>query len=509
MRRLNRAAKNIMVGFGGHFLLIFFPFIVRAVMIKRLGIDYLGIGSLFSSILGALTLAELGFGSAAVYFLYEPVAKGMTEKVNMLLAFYKRVFRIIGFAILIIGLSLLPFLDKLISGSYPQEINIYIVYCIQLAGTVISYFFFSYKCVLLSAALRDDVISLVSTCVNAAMYIVQIALLLLFRNYYTYAVVLPVCILLTNVIRSVICDKLYPQYRCQGQLPETVKKDIYQRIAALFGHKLNRRVIQTADSVVISSFLGLAISGIYSNYYYILYSVAVTTEMITDVIRPIVGNYMVCEDESKSLQILHRFLFGFLWLTSFCCTSFVCLYQHFITLWVGEAYLLGFSSVLLLALYYWIWKMGDIFMLFRDAAGLWLKVKYYPYISAVTNLAINILLVKQIGINGVILSTVLTLGLISIPCEIRSIFKNYFHCSPKETIFLLVKYTAVMMITTAATFLFTQYVIGGSSIWRFILKGLACCIVPNGIFIALFRNTSEFAFYKDYCLEKIHRRGKI
>ena len=42
------------------------PFIMRTIMIHYMGTQYLGLSSLFTSILNMLSLAELGFGSALV-----------------------------------------------------------------------------------------------------------------------------------------------------------------------------------------------------------------------------------------------------------------------------------------------------------------------------------------------------------------------------------------------------------------------------------------------------------
>ena len=42
------------------------PFVIRTIMIKTLGPEYLGLSNLFASILTVLSLAELGVGSAMV-----------------------------------------------------------------------------------------------------------------------------------------------------------------------------------------------------------------------------------------------------------------------------------------------------------------------------------------------------------------------------------------------------------------------------------------------------------
>ena len=55
--------------------MLFFPFIIRTILIKSLGADYLGLNSLFTSILTVLNLAELGFSSAVVFNMYKPIAE--------------------------------------------------------------------------------------------------------------------------------------------------------------------------------------------------------------------------------------------------------------------------------------------------------------------------------------------------------------------------------------------------------------------------------------------------
>ena len=60
----------------------------------------------------------------------------------------------------------MSFLNHLISGNYPNNINIYFVYLIQLLGVVVTYTIFSYKSVLLNVSERNDVLSNVDTILN-------------------------------------------------------------------------------------------------------------------------------------------------------------------------------------------------------------------------------------------------------------------------------------------------------------------------------------------------------
>ena len=108
------------------------PFITRTVMIRMLGTEYTGLSSLFSSILGVLTLSELGFGTAMTYSMYKPVAENDIDTICALLSLYKKVYRVIGIVIFSGGLLVLPFLGNFISGSCPENVNIYVIYLILI-----------------------------------------------------------------------------------------------------------------------------------------------------------------------------------------------------------------------------------------------------------------------------------------------------------------------------------------------------------------------------------------
>ena len=65
--RMLNAKRNAIWGIVYKVVTLFLPFIVRTIMIKTLGAEYLGLSSLFTSVLNVLSLAELGFGTAMVY----------------------------------------------------------------------------------------------------------------------------------------------------------------------------------------------------------------------------------------------------------------------------------------------------------------------------------------------------------------------------------------------------------------------------------------------------------
>ena len=129
IERVVNAKRNIIYGFFLKSFQLIITFFIRTIIIQVLGIEYLGLNCLFVSILQVLNLAELGVGSAMVYSMYKPIAEDDAKTINALLKLYKKYYNIIGSVILCIGVSLMPFLPKLVSSNIPNNINIYILYC--------------------------------------------------------------------------------------------------------------------------------------------------------------------------------------------------------------------------------------------------------------------------------------------------------------------------------------------------------------------------------------------
>ena len=112
--RTKNTVRNLYWGTWAKFISILTPFITRTAMIYVLGMRYVGLDSLFVSVLNVLSLAEAGFGEALVFSMYEPMAKHDAKAVNALLAFYRKCYRIIGIVILALGICMLPFLNFLV-----------------------------------------------------------------------------------------------------------------------------------------------------------------------------------------------------------------------------------------------------------------------------------------------------------------------------------------------------------------------------------------------------------
>ena len=166
MGRTKNVSNNLIWGVIEKIVAIFFPFLTRTVLIYTLGIEYVGLSSLFTSVLNVLSLAELGFGSALVFSMYKPIAEENTEKICSMLRFYRTCYHIVGTIILTGGLCILPFLDHLVAGDVPDGVSMTWLFAAYLFDTVVGYFLFAYRSSLFLAMQRVDVVSKINMLVS-------------------------------------------------------------------------------------------------------------------------------------------------------------------------------------------------------------------------------------------------------------------------------------------------------------------------------------------------------
>lgn len=454
MGRTKRSLINISVSIVNRILVTMLPFAIRTIMIQTIGIEYLGVDSLFASVLNMLSLSELGFSSAVVYSMYKPVADGDDEKVRGLLCFYKTVYRVIGIIILGVGLLLLPNLQWFIAEgtTYPSDINIYIVYLVLLVNTAISYFLFSYKSAVLVATMRNDLDSIIDTIRSIVSHGLQIVVLLLFREYYLYIIILPIVTIANNIFRAILIDKKYPQYRGKGKLSKEDRRGILTRVGALIGNKLGGAVFTSVDSIVISKYLGLIVLAKYTNYFTIFSAVFAIETTAYSAIQSVIGNSLVSNTKENNFSLFKDIFNITIVISLVCVCCFTALYQPFIAVWVGQNNLLGIEIPLLLALYYFIKSTRKTLFTFYEAAGLWRADFLKPYVSVIVNLVTNVILVQIIGLPGVIISSILALAVVEMPWESIVFFKNCFNVKAIEYGVLILKSVLFCGIAFAITF---------------------------------------------------------
>jgi O-antigen/teichoic acid export membrane protein len=491
MSRLQNALVNTFFEFCVRLYLALFPFVMRTVMLHTIGIGYLGLNGLFTSVLQILSISELGITSAIVYSMYEPVAKQDNKKLCAILRLYRIVYGLIGLAVFLLGTAMIPFLPKLISSDVPPDINIYVLYMMYLVSTACSYSFLSYRCSLLQAYQHHYVISKINLVTMTLQFTLQILFLLLFRNYYIYIVTQFAVQLVNQIAVYLAAKRRYPELSPKGTIDKQMTKDIFRKVKGLFCGKISGIILTSSDTVIISMFLGLTTLAIYQNYFFIVTAVIGFLSSITTGSMAGIGNSLITETVEKNYLSFRRFTFLIAWIVTVCTNCFLVLFQPFMEIWMGLDKMLPMSMVIWFCLYFFVFEYNQLLNTYRDCAGLWHEDQLRPLVMALVNLLLNLFLVRHIGLYGIIASTVVSILFVGTPWLLHKLFHLVFHRSMAEYLTDLAKYTAVTVISCAISYCITRF-LNCSGLIALILNGLVAVCIPTVLYLILFRKNENF-----------------
>jgi O-antigen/teichoic acid export membrane protein len=492
IERTQNAAKGIVFGTILKIYQIIIPFVIRTIMIYYMGVRYLGLNGLFASILSVLNLAELGVGSAMVYSMYRPIAEDDTQTICALMRLYRTYYRIIGVVVIGIGVAVMPFLSYLVKmETVPEDVNVYVLYLINLGSTVLTYWLFAYKNCLLTACQREDIVSKITLVIQSILYVFQILVVIFLKNFYYYAMIPVLCGVINNLVTAKIVDFMYPNYHPMGKLPDSAINEINRRVKDLFTSKIGGVVYDSADTIVISAFLGLEMLAIYQNYFFIQNSIFGIVGVVFTACSAGIGNSIITESKEKNYTDFKTFTFIICWISGFFATCMLCLYQPFMQLWVGEDLMLPFSVMTSIVIYYFIREINQLLNLYKTVAGIWHQDRWRPLAASVTNLALNIIMVQFWGIYGIIFSTILAILFVGEPWLLHNLFTYVFE--RKDLKFYLKKlliYCVVSGLSCVITYLFCSQ-INLPVLPTLFIRALICCIVPNFIYFLSYRKSLE------------------
>lgn len=478
-------------------LTVVLNFAVKTVFIKMLSDEYLGVNGLFTNIITMLSLADLGIGIAIPYSLYKPLAKKDEHKINVLMNFYKKVYTIIGIAVLLIGLSLTPFLGLIIKDipkNVPHLSLIYILFVIHSASS----YFFVYKKFLIDSDQKGYITSRIIFTFSTLLSIIQIILLVTTKNYILFLLSSIILVIIQNIYISSKANKLYPfiKNKTDEKLEKEDMEGIKKNVSSLFIYKVGTVIMNGTDNIIISKFIGLIIVGFYSNYVLIINSITTVLNQIFNAITSSIGNLVVTTNKKRSKEVYDNLNFANFWLYALFGVCIIVLINPFINIWIGKKYVMGFSIVFLLVLNFYVLGMQSVTNSFRNAYGLFWIAKYRPIIMVIINIVISVVLVQFIGIEGVLIGTLVSRLVTTAWLDPYIVHKYGFEISPKSYYVDYLKYLVIFIaISTILNYFVSMIAI--NNIFILILIAILVVISVNVILVLLFFKTSEFNYFYD------------
>ena len=400
----------------------------------------------------------------------------------------------------------------MISGSVPSDVNIYILFLIYLFNTVISYWLFAYKSALFNAMQRSDIVSNVYTVTNIFIKTVQVVMLLVFKNYYVYIVLLPLGTIANNLLLHFFSKRYFPEIVPFGKIDKESKDNVIKQVKALFIGKVGSVARNSFDNIVISTLLGLVIVAVYDNYYSIFTALYGIMLVVTQAMQASVGNSLIKESVEKNYNDLKKFTFLFMWIIGWCTVCLFNLYQPFMLIWMrnDQSLLLSFLDMGLLTLYFYVINMNNTRNLYLEGNGLYHECRWWFLLEAIGNLALNFVLGYFLGVTGVILATIITIFVFNFITRTNVVFGHYFKFSPKGFYLSHVLYFLITVFACAVTFAFCGFV-SVDGVWGLIIRAAICVFVPNVLFLLFYRQLPVFkeavGFVKGFLIRKKEKKA--
>ena len=501
---------NMLFNIGGQFLTMLLSFINRMVFIRCLSAEYLGVNGLFTDVLSILNFAELGIGTAMVFSMYEPAARDDEQKLARLMNLYKWMYRAVAVSVLLFGLLLLPFLPYLIKGGEGIE-HITLIYMIYVLGSASSYLL-SYKNSIYQAYQKGYICAGWSMACECIKTVSQITVLLLTRNFILYLAVQQAIQFLPNIMVSRMVDKEFPYLKECHELPEREERNgILKNIGAMSMHKLSTIIVRNTDSLLMSSFIGLATVGLYSNYRLVINALNNLMGKFAVAFSGSIGNFAVMENSDRLYKIYKEMDFMFFVMSAYLTGGLMMLFNPFITLLFGGKYCFSMTTVMVIVAEFYITRMRQTNLLFREAMGLFWNDRYKAVVESIINLVASLILVRQYGVTGIIwgtiISTLCTCAWVEPYIFLKYGVQDAWQKKLRDYFAEYLKRTLLTAAVSAAAVLWVQrFPVGNFGI--FILDGLLYTAVFAGVIVLFYRGSEEYDTLKQRGLKILKRRAE-
>lgn len=499
--RFKNSLKNLSASVISQVFIMILSFVCRTIFVNLLTAEYLGLSGLFTNVLSILSLSELGIGNAIIVHLYKPVAEHDELTISRYMNFYAVAYRIIGIAILLFGIISTPFLPVFVNTDIDIP-HLDIIYFLYVTNTAVSYFC-AYKRTILTVDQKEYINTFNRNLFTLIQNIMQIIVLLITRNYILYVAAMTVCTLISNIRISWIADRMYPflSTNKHEKLAKIDIIDLFKSLKAIIYYKLGNIAINSTDNILISMILGIYYVGLYSNYSMLIGIVTSFAVMIFAACSASLGNYNASENEHNVYFIFRVMILIALWVYGFASICFACLFQPFIELWIGEAFLLDNLTMFLIVIAFFLKGIISVYGTFIDITKLFIRTRGVPIIMAAINIIISIIAAKIIGLAGIFIGTIVSYLVTQFWVDPYVLCKYRFHVSLKEwSVFFIIRLGLVLAVFFV-TFLGVQLTN------NFFLKVCICIVIPNVLLAIALMRTKEFCYIKTKINELV-RKGR-
>ena len=444
-----KAVTNIVASIFFKIIILVLTIVTRRFLINYVSNEANGVLSLYISIIGFLSIAELGVGTAITFCMYKPIVNNDIEKISSLYRLFIKFYTVVGLIILGVGLIITPLIPY-IAKDY-GDINLYLTFILMLISIVISYVY-SAKSSVINAYKNNYVTTTINSLGLILEGVLQIILLILFKSFELFLICKIISQLLQWLLTSIYFNKYHKELKNYNtKLDLETKDEVIKSTKAMFMHKIGGVLVNTCDSLIISAFIGVVILGKYSNYTTIVVALNSIIVLFFTPLTSIIGHLCVSEDNITKERYFN-FFYGLNFILGVIFyLGYYAVIDDVIMICFGDNLTLSKDISFVITLNYFIQFMRNSVVTFRDATGTFYNDRYKPIIEGVLNLILSLVLVKFIGITGVIVATIITNICICHVVEPYVLFKYGFDSKPNKYYIYNYSFTVLFVLALIAT----------------------------------------------------------
>lgn len=445
MSRTKKSAINSVVGIACSLISSILSFVLQAVFIRLLGLEYSGVNGLFTDILKILNLAELGINNAILFRLYKQIAENNKFEIEKILNFYRKFSLFIGFIILVVGLGFVPFLHLFVKEAPTFPESLWSLYLIVLATSVATQFL-QYRSILILAKQDRYIYTIINYSTIFIKHGLQILVLWLFKDIYLYLLIALVTSVLSGIVMGAVSKRRYSHsFVSTEKLSKPEKKELLKDLGSLSVYKLCRTLDATIDTFLISKFVSVATTAIYASFNMLLGALNELLGCFNDGITASIGDVYASGDKLRTKQIFYQ-SYHFTYLIYGICTATLFPFlKLFTNWWIGHT--LNDIEISFLLINFYIYGFGMMVANYRNSMGVFQKGWVRPAVTALLNLIFSFILVQKIGLIGTLVGTLISRVLTLVWYDPYIIFKYAFGEFPVK---YYVRYIIYILITASA-----------------------------------------------------------
>ena len=208
-----------------------------------------------------------------------------------------------------------------------------------------------------------------------------------------------------------VLHKEYP-WMHSVKMPEKVLLAKYRilmiKTKQIFIHKIGLFVLERTSPLVIYALVSLSMVTYYGNYMVMIGYTTTFMNVIFEGMGASIGNLVAEDNKSHTLDVFWELFTSRFWLSALACFGLYLFMSPFITIWIGEKYVLSEITLLLMLVTMFLRLTRSVTDSFNHAYQLFGDV-WAPVIEGVINIGCSFWLGSIWGLNGILAGVALSM----------------------------------------------------------------------------------------------------